>query len=65
MRQYPEVELVAAQIGRPDDGTDPTGFYNAEIFVPLQAAAGLADVGQAPAAARDGGRGPSTSWSTR
>ena len=22
-------------IGRPDDGTDPTGFYNVEIFVPL------------------------------
>ena len=23
-------------IGRPDDGTDPTGFYNVEIFVPLK-----------------------------
>jgi cobalt-zinc-cadmium resistance protein CzcA len=36
MRQYPEVELVATQIGRPDDGTDPTGFYNAEFHVPLK-----------------------------
>ncbi len=25
-----------AQIGRPDDGTDPTGFYNVEFFVPLK-----------------------------
>jgi heavy metal efflux system protein len=35
IRQYPEVESIVAQIGRPDDGTDPTGFYNAEFFVPL------------------------------
>ena len=34
--KYPEVELIASQIGRPDDGTDPTGFYNVEFFVPLQ-----------------------------
>src|SRR5262249_50430792 len=31
LRQYPEVETVMAQIGRPDDGTDPTGYYNVEI----------------------------------
>jgi len=36
MRKYDEVELVVAQIGRPDDGTDATGFYNAEFFVPLK-----------------------------
>ena len=24
------------QMGRPDDGTDPTGFYNAEFQVPLK-----------------------------
>src|SRR5262249_4155573 len=30
MREYPEVEAVVPQIGRPDDGTDPTGFYNLE-----------------------------------
>lgn len=36
IRNYPEVETVVAQIGRPDDGTDPTGFYNVEIFVPLK-----------------------------
>ena len=35
IRQYPEIESVVMQIGRPDDGTDPTGFYNAEIFVPM------------------------------
>jgi cobalt-zinc-cadmium resistance protein CzcA len=36
MRSYPEVKLVASQVGRPDDGTDPTGFYNAEFHVPLK-----------------------------
>jgi cobalt-zinc-cadmium resistance protein CzcA len=36
MRSYDEVELVVAQTGRPDDGTDPTGFYNAEFQVPLK-----------------------------
>src|SRR5262249_28803538 len=38
MRAYPEVEAIVPQIGRPDDGTDPTGFYNVEIFVPLKPA---------------------------
>jgi cobalt-zinc-cadmium resistance protein CzcA len=33
---YPEARGVLAQLGRPDDGTDPTGFYNAEVFVPLK-----------------------------
>jgi cobalt-zinc-cadmium resistance protein CzcA len=33
--KYPEVEAVVLQLGRPDDGTDPCGFYNVEIFVPL------------------------------
>jgi cobalt-zinc-cadmium resistance protein CzcA len=36
IRKYPEVEAIVPQIGRPDDGTDPTGFYNVEIFVPLK-----------------------------
>jgi cobalt-zinc-cadmium resistance protein CzcA len=36
IRKYPEVEAAVAMIGRPDDGTDPTGFYNVEIFVPLR-----------------------------
>jgi cobalt-zinc-cadmium resistance protein CzcA len=35
MRKYPEVALVASQVGRPDDGTDPTGFYNVEFSIPL------------------------------
>ena len=34
---FPEVETVVSQHGRPDDGTDATGFFNAEFFVPLQA----------------------------
>jgi Cu/Ag efflux pump CusA len=34
---YPEVETVVVEMGRPDDGTDPCGFYNAEYFVPLRA----------------------------
>jgi cobalt-zinc-cadmium resistance protein CzcA len=36
MRRYPEVSLVQSQVGRPDDGTDPSGFYNAEFSVPLK-----------------------------
>ncbi|HXA35722.1 MAG TPA: CusA/CzcA family heavy metal efflux RND transporter [Steroidobacteraceae bacterium] len=36
MSAYPEVEAVVSQHGRPDDGTDATGFFNAEFFVPLK-----------------------------
>lgn len=36
MRAYPEVDTVVSQHGRPDDGTDATGFFNAEFFVPLK-----------------------------
>jgi cobalt-zinc-cadmium resistance protein CzcA len=36
VRKYPEVEAAVLQLGRPDDGTDPSGFYNLEIFVPLR-----------------------------
>ncbi len=36
MASYPEVETVVNQVGRPDDGTDPCGFYNSEFFVPLK-----------------------------
>ena len=33
---FPEVESVVSQHGRPDDGTDAAGFFNAEFFVPLK-----------------------------
>src|SRR5438105_13319570 len=33
---YPHVVTVVSQQGRPDDGTDATGFFNAEFFVPLK-----------------------------
>ncbi|HSZ71272.1 MAG TPA: CusA/CzcA family heavy metal efflux RND transporter, partial [Cytophagaceae bacterium] len=33
--QYPEVRKVLSQTGRPNDGTDPTGFYNIEFLVDL------------------------------
>jgi heavy metal efflux system protein len=33
---YPEVESIVTQAGRPDDGTDPGGFNNVEFFVPLR-----------------------------
>jgi len=36
MKKYPEVQTVISQHGRPDDGTDTTGFFNAEFFVPLK-----------------------------
>ncbi len=34
-RGYPEVKGVISQNGRPNDGTDPTGFFNVEFFVDL------------------------------
>ncbi len=33
---YPEVTQVVSQVGRPDDGTDSTGFFNTEYFVDLR-----------------------------
>jgi len=33
---HPSVQSVASQLGRPDDGTDPTSFFNAEFFVNLK-----------------------------
>jgi cobalt-zinc-cadmium resistance protein CzcA len=38
IKSFPEVETVVSQHGRPDDGTDATGFFNAEFFVPLKPA---------------------------
>jgi len=35
---FPEVESVVSQQGRPDDGTDATGFFNAEFFAPVKPA---------------------------
>jgi len=36
MARYPEVTQVVSQFGRPDDGTDVTGFFNTEYFVDLK-----------------------------
>ncbi len=36
LRSHPEVITVVSQHGRPDDGSDAAGFYNAEFFVPLK-----------------------------
>jgi cobalt-zinc-cadmium resistance protein CzcA len=36
LRSRPEVVTVVSQHGRPDDGSDAAGFYNAEFFVPLK-----------------------------
>ncbi|MBI3785627.1 MAG: efflux RND transporter permease subunit [Deltaproteobacteria bacterium] len=33
--KYPEVVTVVSQLGRPDDGTDPSGYFNIELFAPL------------------------------
>ncbi|MGY4290902.1 CzcA family heavy metal efflux pump [Bradyrhizobium sp. LM2.7] len=38
IRARPEVESVVSQHGRPDDGTDAAGFFNAEFFAPLKPA---------------------------
>jgi cobalt-zinc-cadmium resistance protein CzcA len=32
---FPEVPQVVTQVGRPDDGTDTTGFFDTEYFVDL------------------------------
>jgi cobalt-zinc-cadmium resistance protein CzcA len=36
LRSFPEVTVVSSEHGRPDDGTNPTGFFNAEFFVGLR-----------------------------
>jgi len=33
---FPEVTVATSQVGRPDDGTDTTGFFNTEYFVDLK-----------------------------
>jgi cobalt-zinc-cadmium resistance protein CzcA len=35
LSEFPEVTQVVSQVGRPDDGTDASGFYNTEFFVDL------------------------------
>ena len=34
-RSRPEITTVVSQLGRPDDGTDVSGFSNIELFAPL------------------------------
>ncbi|MGH9712522.1 MAG: efflux RND transporter permease subunit [Candidatus Acidiferrales bacterium] len=36
LASFPEVTRVVSQVGRPDDGTDTTGFFNTEYFVDLK-----------------------------
>jgi cobalt-zinc-cadmium resistance protein CzcA len=36
LQSFPQVTTVANELGRPDDGTDPTGFFNNEFFVDLK-----------------------------
>ena len=38
IREFSEVESVVSQHGRPDDGTDAAGAFNAEFFAPLKPA---------------------------
>lgn len=33
--RHPEIASVTSQMGRPDDGTDVTGFFNIDVFAPL------------------------------
>ncbi|HEX5481005.1 MAG TPA: CusA/CzcA family heavy metal efflux RND transporter [Terriglobia bacterium] len=35
LMSYPQVTTVASELGRPDDGTDATGFFNDEFYVGL------------------------------
>jgi cobalt-zinc-cadmium resistance protein CzcA len=36
LARFPEATVVTSQVGRPDDGTDTTGFFNTEYFVDLK-----------------------------
>lgn len=36
LAKYPQVTIVGSELGRPDDGTDPTGFFNCEFYVGLK-----------------------------
>ncbi len=36
LRTFPQVTTVANELGRPDDGTDPTGFFNNEFYIGLK-----------------------------
>src|SRR5712691_5706442 len=36
LNKYPQVTVVGSELGRPDDGTDPTGFFNCEFYVGLK-----------------------------
>ena len=36
LRSFPEVTIVTSEHGRPDNGTNPTGFFNAEFYVGLK-----------------------------
>jgi len=36
LMSYPQVTEVGSELGRPDDGTDPTGFFNCEFYVGLR-----------------------------
>src|ERR1022692_3208734 len=36
LANFPEVTQVVSQVGRPDDGSDASGFYNTEFFVDLR-----------------------------
>ena len=36
VQRYPECEEIVSEVGRSDDGTDPSGFYGTENYVPLK-----------------------------
>ncbi len=35
-KESPEVDTIVSQLGRPDDGTDPTSFFNGEFLANLK-----------------------------
>jgi cobalt-zinc-cadmium resistance protein CzcA len=36
LSKYPQVTVVGSELGRPDDGTDPTSFFNCEFYIGLK-----------------------------
>ena len=60
----PEVDRVISQFGRPDDGTDPTSFFNLEFGAPLEADGTVAEEGRSPSSATSSGtrRSAARTW---
>ena len=58
LRTFPQVTTVANELGRPDDGTDPTGFFNNEFYIGLKPYGDPAWIGSIHRQEKSGGSDP-------